>query len=104
MKEENTETPAAHLSATKEIPGFIPLTLKLALLVLITLLTRILVLLQRPIISNDGIYYVQLAKLFSEGKYDELLTSATLNTLGTVNFNLYSFLLFLVNSLIKDRH
>lgn len=90
------------MSGTKEIIASLPLSLKLSFLVLITLFTRIYAFFQTPIISNDGIYYVQLAKLFSEGKYDEFLTITTLNTLGTVNFNLYSFLLFLVHSLLKD--
>jgi hypothetical protein len=92
VKEQNIETPEAHLSGTKEIFASMPLTLKLGLLVLITLLTRILVLLQTPIISNDGVFYIQLAKLFSEGKYDEISSL----------FNLYPLLLFLVNKFVGD--
>ena len=69
------------------------LSLKLVLLVLITLLTRILAFLQPQIIPNDGVYYIQLAKLFSEGKYEGLS--------GTY-FSLYPLMVFLVQKLIGD--
>jgi 4-amino-4-deoxy-L-arabinose transferase-like glycosyltransferase len=93
MKEENIETPGAHLSGTKQILASMPLTLKLALLVLITLLTRVMSFLQTPIISNDGILYIQLAKDFSEGKFEALLGFP---------FSLYPLLISFVQQFIGD--
>ena len=80
------------VSRTMEIFASMPLFLKLALLVLIALLTRVMSFLQTPIISNDGFLYIQLAKLISEGKYDEI----------HFLFNLYPLLLFLVHKLVGD--
>lgn len=92
-KEKNSETNAAFLSRTKGILASMPLSLKLALLVLITFLTRVLAFYQMQIISNDGVLYIQLAKDFSEGKFEGLL--------GTY-FSLYPLLLSFVQKFIGD--
>jgi len=68
-----------------------PLSVKLGLLVLITLLTRILALFQTPIISTDGVFYIQAAKLFSEGRYAEI-----------GRFDLFPLMLLLVHKIIGD--
>jgi 4-amino-4-deoxy-L-arabinose transferase-like glycosyltransferase len=81
----------ARLSRIASIITSMPLSLKLVLLVLVTLLTRVLALFQTQIISTDGVVYVQMAKLFSEGKYAEL-----------PQFNLYPLILFLVHKIIGD--
>lgn len=65
---------------------------KLTFLVSITLLTRLYAFLQTQVITYDGMLYVESAKLFSEGKYEEI----------PFLFNLYSFLLFLVHKLLGD--
>jgi 4-amino-4-deoxy-L-arabinose transferase-like glycosyltransferase len=70
-----------------------PLSLQLALLVLITFLTRIVALLQTQTISNDGVFYIQIAKIFSEGKYEEI---------SNTYFNFYPLLLFFIQKLIGD--
>ena len=70
-----------------------PVWAKLLLLVIAALIPRITVLLQPQIITNDGVLYVRMAKLFAEGKYA--------GTPGTY-FNLYPFLIFLVQMLIGD--
>ncbi len=84
-REENTQTYIACQSRIKEIFSTVPLSLKVALLVLITLITRVLAFFQTQIISNDGVLYIQMAKLFSEGKYEGIY--------GTY-FNLYPLLIF----------
>ena len=70
-----------------------PLSAKLFLLVIIALIPRIIVFVQPQIITIDGTLYVQMAKLFSEGKYG--------GTPGSY-FNLYTFLIFLVQKMIGD--
>ena len=70
-----------------------PVWAKLLLLVIAALIPRITVLLQPQIITNDGVLYVRMAKLFAEGKYA--------GTPGSY-FNLYPFLIFLVQMLIGD--
>jgi 4-amino-4-deoxy-L-arabinose transferase-like glycosyltransferase len=81
------------MSRTIGIFASMPLSLKLAILVLITLLTRVMSFLQTPIISNDGVLYIQLAKDFSEGKFEALL--------GTP-FSLYPLLISFVQKFIGD--
>jgi hypothetical protein len=68
-----------------------PLSVKLGLLVLITLVTRILALCQTRVISTDGVVYIQTAKLFSEGRYAEI-----------GRFDLYPVILFLVHGITGD--
>jgi hypothetical protein len=70
-----------------------PLSMKLAILAFITLIPRIIVFLQPQIITNDGTLYIRMAKLFSEGKYG--------GTPGSY-FNLYPFLIFLVQKITGD--
>ncbi|MGQ9648014.1 MAG: ArnT family glycosyltransferase, partial [Thermodesulfobacteriota bacterium] len=70
-----------------------PVWAKLLLLVIAALIPRIIVLLQPQIITNDGVLYVRMAKLFAEGKYA--------GTPGSY-FNLYPFLIFLVQKVIGD--
>jgi hypothetical protein len=68
-----------------------PLCVKLFLLVIIALIPRMIVFLQPQIITNDGVLYIQVAKLFSEGKYAEI-----------PRFDLYPLILFLVHKIIGD--
>lgn len=70
-----------------------PLSLKLGLLVLITLIPRVLAFLQPQIITIDGTLYIKMAKLFSEGEYA--------GTPGSY-FNLYPLMIFLVQKFAKD--
>jgi hypothetical protein len=71
----------------------IPLSVKLFLLVIITLIPRIIVFLQPQIITLDGTLYIKMAKLFSEGEYAGAPGSY---------FSLYPFLIFLVQKVIGD--
>ena len=64
----------------------------LTALVLLTILTRVIIFLKIEVISNDGIFYVQIAKLLSEGKYNEIYFP----------FILYPVLISLVQKLIED--
>lgn len=92
-REKDMEATTGWLWGTKETLTSLPLSLKLALLILITLLTRIVAFLQPQIISNDGVFYIQIAKLFSEGKYEEI---------SNTYFNFYPLLLFFIQKLIGD--
>ena len=69
------------------------LSIHLALFVLFTLVLRVLVFLQPDIITIDGMLYVQMAKLFSEGNY--------VGIPGTY-FNLYPMMIFLVQKFVGD--
>ena len=69
------------------------LSVKLFLLVIITLIPRIIVFLQPQIITIDGTLYIKMAKLFAEGKYA--------GTRGSY-FNLYPLMIFLVQKFIGD--
>ena len=89
-REKDMEATTGWVWGTNRIASM-PLCLKLALLVLITLLTRILAFLQPQIITTDGVLYVQIAKLFSEGNYAEIL-----------RFDLYPLILFLVHKIIGE--
>ena len=91
--EEVTETSVAWLSRIIRILTSMPLSLKLGLLVLITLLPRMLAFLQPQIITIDGTLYIKMAKLFSEGKYA--------GTPGSY-FNLYPLMIFLVQKFVGD--
>lgn len=91
-REKDMEATTGWVWGTNRIASM-PLSLKLVLLVLITLITRIVVLLQTQIISNDGVFYIQIAKLFSEGKYEEI---------SNTYFNFYPLLLFFIQKLIGD--
>ena len=91
-REKDIQTSPRWVLGTNRIASM-PLCLKLALLVLITLLTRVLAFLQPQIIPNDGVFYIQLAKLFSEGKYEGL---------SSTSFSLYPLMLFLAQKLIGD--
>lgn len=73
--------------------GSMPLSAKLFLLVIIALIPRIIVFLQPQIITLDGTLYIKMAKLFSEGKYEGVSGSY---------FNLYPFLIFLVQKVFAD--
>ena len=70
-----------------------PLSAKLFLLVFIALIPRIIVFLQPQIITNDGILYIKMAKLFSEGKYAGAPGSY---------FNLYPLMIFFVQRVNGD--
>ncbi len=63
------------------------------ILLLITFVTRFLIFLQTKMITNDGVVYIQMAKQFSEGKFEGIS--------GTY-FNLYPFLIFFVNKFVGD--
>jgi len=65
---------------------------KLTFLVSIALFTRAIHFFQNQVIANDGVFYIQLAKLFSEGKYEQIPFS----------FNLYPFLLIPIHGLVGD--
>ena len=73
--------------------GPMPLSIKLFLLVIIALIPRIIVFLDPQIITLDGMLYIKMAKLFSEGQYG--------GTPGSY-FSLYPFLIFLVQKLVGD--
>jgi hypothetical protein len=73
--------------------GSMPLSVRLFLLVIIALIPRIIVFFQPQIITNDGMLYIKMARLFSEGQYG--------GTPGSY-FNLYPFLIFLVQKLVGD--
>jgi hypothetical protein len=91
--EEVTETFLAWPSRIIGMLTSMPLSLKLVLLVLITLIPRALAFLQPQVITNDGTLYIKMAKLFSEGKYA--------GSPGSY-FNLYPFMIFLFQRLIGD--
>jgi hypothetical protein len=80
-------------SRVMETLASMPLSLKLGLLVLITLLPRVLASLQPQIITLDGTHYVQMAKLFSEGKYEGIARSY---------FTLYPLLIWAVQKFTVD--
>ncbi|MBS3918883.1 MAG: glycosyltransferase family 39 protein [Deltaproteobacteria bacterium] len=69
------------------------LSIKLVFLVLITLVTRVIAFLQPQIIPLDGVLWVKMARLFSEGGYTGVAGSY---------FNLYPFLIFLVQKFLGD--
>jgi hypothetical protein len=91
--EEVTETVLAWPSRITGILISMPLSFKLGLLVLMALLPRALAFLQPQIITIDGTLYVKMAKLFSQGKYA--------GTPGSY-FNLYPFMILLIQRLIGD--
>ena len=69
------------------------MALRLAFLVLIAFVVRVLVFLQPQTINHDGVLYIQMAKLFQEGHYAGIH--------GTY-FNLYPLMIFLVQKAIGD--
>ncbi|OGW47590.1 MAG: hypothetical protein A2Y66_03350 [Nitrospirae bacterium RBG_13_41_22] len=77
----------------KEVLASMSLFHKLTILVLITFITRYLAFFQLKMITNDGVLYIQMAKLFSEGKFEGIP--------GTY-FNLYPLLIFLVHKITGD--
>jgi hypothetical protein len=87
--EEVIETIVAWPSRIIGTLASMPLSLKLGLLVLIALFPRVLAFLQPQIITLDGTLYIKMARLFSEGQYG--------GTPGSY-FNLYPFLIFLVQT------
>jgi hypothetical protein len=91
--EEVTETFLAWPSRIIRMLTSMPLSLRLGLLVLIALIPRVLAFLQPQIITIDGTLYIKMARLFSEGKYGGVP--------GTY-FNLYVFMIFLIQRLIGD--
>jgi hypothetical protein len=84
---------ASGLSRIKETLASVPLSLKLILLILITLLPRVVAFLQPQIITIDGTLYIKMAKLFSEGKYGGIP--------GTY-FNLYPLMISYVQKVVGD--
>jgi hypothetical protein len=70
-----------------------PLSGKLFLLVILALILRIIVFLQPQIIPLDGTLYVQMAKLFSEGKYEGIPRNY---------FTLYPILIWAVEKFTAD--
>jgi hypothetical protein len=91
--ETDTKASITFQSRNKEKIFSMSLSLKLIVLILITLLTRLLIFLKHQIITNDGMLYVQMAKLFSEGKYEGIASSY---------FNLYPLMLSFVQKFIGD--
>jgi hypothetical protein len=87
------------LAENKERTGYgwvfvsMPMWVKLFLLVMIALIPRIIVFLQPQIIPLDGTLYVQMAKLFSEGKYEGIPRNY---------FTLYPMLIWAVQKLTAD--
>lgn len=69
------------------------LSFKLVFLVLVALATRIVVFVQPQIISVDGVLWIKMARLFSVGGYAGVEGSY---------FNLYPFLIFLVQKFLGD--
>src|SRR4030043_1789220 len=92
-KEEVKNHFTGQLSGVEQTFISTPLFIKLAVLALIALIPRIIVFLQPQIITIDGMLYVKMAKLFSEGKYAGAPGSY---------FSLYPFLIFLVQKFIGD--
>jgi hypothetical protein len=91
--EEIKETPVAWPSRIIGLLTSMPLSLKLGLLVLITLIPRLLAFLQPQIITIDGTLYVKMAKLFSDGKYEGI---------SNTYFTLYPLMLFFVQKFVGD--
>jgi hypothetical protein len=81
------------LSRIKETLASMPLSLKLTLLTLITLLPRVVASLQPKIITFDGTLYIKMAKLFSEGNYTGI---------SNTSFNLYPLMIFIVQKVVGD--
>jgi len=70
-----------------------PLYLKLIVLVAVSLLTRIIFFIQPQILPLDGVLWIKMAKLFSEGGYTGVAGSY---------FNFYPFLIYLAQKFFGD--
>ncbi len=72
MMEENKKSDIFGIRKLESNLITFPIRFPVTTLVLLTILTRVIVFFQLEVISSDGMLYIQTAKLFSEGKYNEI--------------------------------
>ena len=93
MKKTETEIEKSNQTGLFQSLVSLPFGMKLALLFVAALLPRIFVLFQPNIITTDGVFYIEMAKAFSEGRYTGVPRDY---------FTLYPMMIYFVQRILGD--